>query len=65
MNRPDPERVWLGLFGCAIKGLSGVVDGNGDMMTDDELLAKQAARIADAALDEWQRRYPAGTRGEA
>lgn len=65
MNRPDAERVWLSLFGCAIKGLSGVVDGDGDMITDDKHLAKQAAKIADAALDEWQRRYPAGPKGTA
>lgn len=53
MNRPDTERVWLSLFGAAVRGLSSI-----DNMADDRKLASEAGKIADASIAEWRKRFP-------
>lgn len=50
--RPDEERVWLAFAQSAVSGFTSI-----DGFTDNMGLSIDAARIADAMVVQWRRRF--------
>lgn len=65
-TRPDEERVWLQAMIASLGGLAAidVIKPGGDVPPPDAWervnkdLAKDAAQMADFAIEEWRERYP-------